>query len=119
MKLITKQLEERFAQIGDQSENVNPIIIAKFFNPVGRQSWYASEYDPETKICFGYVTGMFENEWGYFSIDELESIKLRFGLGIERDILFNEMRFDDLMKQLCREMFPKKNESKKDQDLEL
>lgn len=119
MKLINKQLEERFAQIGDQSEISNPTIVAKFFNAGGSQTWYASEYDPKTRICYGYVTGMFENEWGYFSIDELESIKLRFGLGIERDIFFKEISFDDLMKQLCREMFPMKKESKKDFDLEL
>jgi hypothetical protein len=116
MKLITNEIQQRFTQIGEQSQSANPIIVAKFFNPVGAQTWYASEYDPETKICFGYVTGMFENEWGYFSIDELESIKLRFGLGIERDVLFKETRFDDLMKKLCREMFPKRKSDEPQQE---
>jgi hypothetical protein len=33
---------------------------------------------------------MFEKEWGYFSLSELESVDLLLGgLGIERDIHFN------------------------------
>ncbi len=80
MNLITKEMLARFQQVGDQSEIENPIFIAKFFNPVGSQTWYASEYDPETKIAFGYVTGMIVDEWGSFSIAELESINLPFNL---------------------------------------
>lgn len=99
MKLITKALEERFEKIGDQSEIQDPIIVAKFFNPAGRQTWYASEYDKENNICFGYVTGFDFDEWGYFSIDELESLKLPFGLKVERDIFFKEIRFTELVKQ--------------------
>ena len=100
MKLITQTLLNRFTNIGDQSEDPNPIVIAKFFDPCGSATWYATEYDPETSICFGYVTGLAYDEWGSFSIDELASIKRPFGLGIERDIHFDEIRFDDLMKKL-------------------
>jgi hypothetical protein len=41
---------------------------------------------------YGYVSihGDFCDEWGYFSLSELESIKCPpFGLGIERDLYFN------------------------------
>lgn len=97
MKLITKQLEKRFSKIGNQSESKDPILIAKFFAPSGSATWYASEYDMETKIAFGYVTGLGHNEWGYFSITELESIKFPpFGLPIERDQWFDEKRFSEL-----------------------
>lgn len=99
MKLITKTLEKRFQEIGDQSEEKNPLVIAKFFNPAGQGTWYATEYDAETDICFGYVTGLWEDEWGYFSIKELQSVGLPFGLRIERDIFFQEIHFDELMKQ--------------------
>lgn len=99
MKLITKTLITRFETIGDQREDPNPIIIAKFFDPCGSATWYATEYDPETNICFGYVTGLAYDEWGSFSIDELASIKRPFGLSIERDIHFTEIRFNDLMKR--------------------
>ena len=99
MKLITKTLEDHFAQVGDQSEISNPLIIAKFFNPCGSQTWYASEYDKERQICFGYVTGMAFDEWGTFSIQELESLKLPFGLKIERDLYFKETRFKELINE--------------------
>jgi hypothetical protein len=35
MKLLTKKLENRFAQVGKQVETEDPIVIAKFFNPTG------------------------------------------------------------------------------------
>ena len=91
MKLITKELINRFNEIGEQSSNENPLIIAKFFNPTGSATWYVTEYYPETNICFGYVTGMTANEWGYFSINELQSVKVRFNLSIEREIYFKEI----------------------------
>lgn len=86
MKLLTKQLEKRFEQIGSQDGmGYDSIVIAKFFDPTGSWTWFATEYEPETRIFYGYVIG-FEQEWGYFSLDELESIKCRLGLGIERDL---------------------------------
>lgn len=103
MKLMTKTLEDRFAEIGDQSKSLDPIIVAKFFNPCGSMTWYASEYDKENRICFGYVTGISFPEWGTFSIEELESLKLPFGLGIERDIHFKEIRFNALVKEQQQE----------------
>lgn len=98
MKLITKELEKRFAEIGDQSESSNPLIIAKFFNPCGSQTWYASEIFPNG-TCYGYVTGFDYDEFGYFSIHELESLKLPFGLHVERDRFFKEIRFKELIKE--------------------
>lgn len=88
--LINSDLKKTFAQIGTQAEVADPIIIAKFFNPCGSQTWYAISYDETSNCCFGFVTGMFEDELGYFSIDELESQHLPpFGMRIERDVFFN------------------------------
>jgi hypothetical protein len=104
MKLITKALEERFEKIGDQSQSIDPIFIAKFFNPAGRQTWYATEYDKENNICFGYVTGFDFIEWGYFSIDELETLKLPYGLKIERDLFFQETRSNKFIQDKEQEL---------------
>ena len=92
MKLLTKQLEKRFAQVGRQEGKEDPIVIAKFFNPAGAGTWYATEYDPEEKLFFGYVSifGDWNDEWGSFSLVELESYSGPFGLGIERDLYFDE-----------------------------
>ncbi len=92
MKLITKEIEKRFREVGTQ-DIPNPLIIAKFFNPSGAGTWYATEYDPQDKICFGYVTDLGFDELGSFSITELESIKCPpFNLPIERDLHCGEKR---------------------------
>jgi Protein of unknown function (DUF2958) len=95
MRLMTEALEKRFAEIGSQESVKDPIVVAKFFNPVGAGTWYATEYDPTTKTFFGYVSifGDWNDEWGYFSLDELESFQGSFDIGLERDLFWDEMRF--------------------------
>ena len=39
MKLMTKTLEKRFAQVGSQENVKDPLVIAKFFNPAGEGTW--------------------------------------------------------------------------------
>jgi hypothetical protein len=92
MKLLTQALEKRFVQVGSQAESRDPLIIAKFFNPTGAGTWYATEYDHKTRTFFGYVSifGDWNDEWGSFSLDELQSYEGKFGLGIERDLYFQE-----------------------------
>lgn len=96
MKLMTKELERRFAQVGrdDETPIEDKVIIAKFFNPTGGQTWFATEYDPETRLFFGFVSlfGDHNDEWGSFSLDELQEIKGMFGLGIERDLHYQERK---------------------------
>ena len=87
MKLLTKEIEERFKKIGSQENIKDPQIVVKFFDPTGSWTWYATEYDQDTKTFFGLVDG-YEKELGYFSLEELESVKGAFGLGIERDRYF-------------------------------
>jgi len=102
MKLLTNELLKRFEEVGSQEEvdTGDKIIIAKYFNPTGAGTWYATEYDPENKEFFGFVTmGMIDDqdaEWGYFSLAELEGYVGAFGLGIERDLHFGEKKFSEV-----------------------
>ena len=99
MKLLTKKLLARFAKIGRQEDSTDPIVVAKFFNPAGAGTWYATGYDPETKEFFGFVSifGDYNDEWGPFSLTELESYRGKFGLGIERDLYFDEKRISKVV----------------------
>ena len=99
MKLLTKALEKRFAQVGRQAGS-NPLVIARFFNPTGAGTWFATEYDPKERIFFGYVSifGDWNDEWGYFSLDQLTNFQGKFGLGIERDRYFDEKPFSQIKK---------------------
>ena len=101
MKLLTKGLLAIFAKLGRQENSADPIVVAKFFNPTGAGTWYATEYDPETKEFFGYVSifGDDCDEWGSFSLTELESYSGKFGLGIERDLYFSEKRISEVVPQ--------------------
>jgi len=97
MNLMTKGLEERFKKIGSQAEEKDPIVVVKFFNPTGTGTWYATEYDPENKIFFGYVSihGDYCDEWGSFGLKELQSFRGVAGLGIERDLHCGEKRISE------------------------
>lgn len=102
MKLMTKELEKRFAKVGRQEDVAfeDKVIIAKYFNPSGAGTWYATEYEPEDRMFFGYVSifGDHNDEWGSFSLAELESLKTPpFGLGIERDLHFGEQIFGEVI----------------------
>ena len=92
MQLLTPKLIERFKEVGSQENNKDPLFLAKFFNPTGIGNWFPTEYDPTTEIFFGYVSlfGDYNDEWGSFSLEELELYKGQLGLGIKRDIHFQE-----------------------------
>jgi hypothetical protein len=72
-------------------------VPVKFFNPVGAGTWYATEFSPEDRLFFGYCH-ITDGELGYFSLDELESIRLPFGLRVERDVHWDgETTLKDVM----------------------
>jgi len=97
MKLLTKEILNRLPPLYSQENNPDPIVHVKFFDPTGSWTWYVIEGSPEGNtegspdewnfIFFGLVRG-FEDELGYFSLNELKSIKGKLGLGIERDMHF-------------------------------
>lgn len=99
MQLLNEELMNEFKRIGSQEEIKDPIVVTKFFNPTGIGTWYATEYNQEEKRFFGFVSlfGDHNDEWGYFSLDELESFEdSRYGLGIERDIFFTPTRASEI-----------------------
>lgn len=98
MKLLTKEILAKLPKFYE-TENVDlldKVAVVKYFNPCGSQTWYGIEYSPEENSFFGYVTGMQEDELGYFSLDELASVKLPFGLSIERDLHWSPKKLRDI-----------------------
>ena len=68
----------------------------KIFDPCGSWTWYVIEYDPIQKLAFGLVDG-FEKELGYFSLEELEKTRTRFGLPLERDLHWDPVPVSSLL----------------------
>lgn len=83
MKLLTKELAKRIPALYTQKRAKDPIVYVKFFTPWSNWTWYVTEFDGED-VFFGLVI-WFEKEWGYFSLTELESVRGKFGMSIERD----------------------------------
>ena len=94
MKLLTEQIKSKLPALGE-TENIScddKEFVVKFFNPMGDWEWLVAEGEEQEDgdwMFFGLVSG-FETEWGYFSLRELESVDVGFGLGIERDICFGD-----------------------------
>lgn len=103
MDLMTKALEAEFKKIGCQENVKDPLVVAHFFNPCGAGDWWATEYDPETREFFGYVSIFRDHndEWGPFSLDELESVKGPLGIGIERDLHFEPTPISKVCPKAC------------------
>jgi len=98
MKLLTKAIEKALPPLYSQDDKGDDAVAyAKFFHPASSWTWYATEYDPESRVFFGLVIG-FETELGYFSLDELESVRVR-GLGIERDLYFKPTTLGEIRRK--------------------
>lgn len=62
--------------------------MVKFFNPVGIGTWLATELDADGDIMFGLAQLNDAPELGSFSLEELATLELPFGMNIERDVFF-------------------------------
>ena len=87
MKLINQELAKQIPALYSQEENKDPKVYLKFFTPWSNWTWYVTEFDG-TDTFFGLVKGL-EQEWGYFSLSELENVCGPYGLRIERDLYFS------------------------------
>jgi hypothetical protein len=106
MKLMTKELERRFAQIGSQEDKGDDaIVVCKFFTPDSGWTWWATEYSNETREFFGLVQG-FEVEFGYFALEELETATGPLGLRIERDLHWKERTIGEIRASLASVVRP-------------
>lgn len=68
----------------------DPVPVVKFFNPCGAATWLATELDADGDTLFGLADlGFGCPELGSFSLAEIASVRLPFGLRIERDLFFS------------------------------
>lgn len=87
MKLLTKEILKKLPAIGTTEKQADPLAQVKFFNPMGAGTWYATEFDGKD-LFFGKAI-IHESELGYFSLSELQTLRLPLGMKIERDLYFD------------------------------
>ena len=86
MILLTDELREQLFANGRQRD-ADHVPVVKFFNPLGEGVWLATELDDDGDILFG-LADLGYPELGSWSLSEMQSVRLPFGMGIERDLLF-------------------------------
>ena len=89
--LMTKALEKKFEGYplySQEGKLEDSEVVVKYFNPCGAGTWLITEGEKQENgdwLLYGYCH-LFEWEWGYVMLSELESIQLPFGLKIEREL---------------------------------
>lgn len=97
MKLLTQSIREQLLRNGrlqdqyagtDSEPDFLPVV--KLFTPDANCTWLLTELDPaDPDIAFGLCDlGMGFPEIGSVSISELESVRGKLGLPVERDLHF-------------------------------
>lgn len=95
MKLLTQEIRKRIPELYATEDTPigEKVIHAKFFHPFSNMTWYACEFDGTDRF-FGYVENGQGSEWGYFSLSEMQEIKV-MGCGMERDMYFDPIKVKD------------------------
>ena len=94
MKLITEELRKALPSLYSQENEKDPMVVCKFFLPMTKWTWYATEFDQKDTF-FGFVSGEYP-ELGYFSLSELENLEGLYGIGVERDRYFEPVRLSTI-----------------------
>lgn len=88
-KLMTRELGDTIPALyaNENAEHYDAVVApAKLFTPFSNWTWYITEWDRETGLCFGLVQG-FEVEVGYFDLTELSEVTVFGGVpAVERDL---------------------------------
>lgn len=98
MKLITKKIENQLAKYplySQDNKGENAVAICKFF--LQGYTWYVLEAQKNGNDYefFGIVDGQYK-EYGYFTLSQLQSLRGRWGLGVERDMYFEPTEVKNL-----------------------
>ena len=98
MKLITKQIENQLAKYpiySQDNKSGEAVAVCKFF--LQGYTWYVLEANKNGNDYefFGIVDGEYK-EYGYFTLSELQSLRGRWGLTVERDMYFKPTQVKDI-----------------------
>ena len=95
-KLLSHEQLQSIPELYASTILKDPICRFKIFLPNSSWTWYIIEIDKEdNNTCFGFVDGV-EQELGYFTLSELESVKGLFGLKVELDRNFKPTKLSKI-----------------------
>ena len=93
MRILTNELARKLAKhpFGSNDNGMDSEVIVKIFDPYGDSTWLITEAEKQEDgdwLLYGYCY-MFEWEWGYVSLRELEGVRVGYGgydTRLERDL---------------------------------
>ena len=96
MSLIPQDIFNKIPNLYETENQEEKICYVKLFLPNSNWTWYIIEIDKsDYNTCYGLVDG-FEQELGYFSLSELETISDSFGLKVELDRNFKPTKLSKI-----------------------
>ena len=101
MELLSQELKKVLPPLYSQESSSAPIVYGKLFTPDGGWTWFITEGSEEEDgdwLLFGYVIGL-EEEWGYFLLSEIASVRGALGLAVERDLWFQQGPIDEVLRR--------------------
>ena len=101
-KLMTKELGETIPALyaNDGADDPDAVVArVKLFSPYANWTWYITEWQAETGLCFGLVEG-FETELGYFDLSEMAEATVFGGVpAVERDLYWEPQTLGEIRRQ--------------------
>ncbi len=95
-KLLSHEQLQLIPNLYETENQEEKICYVKLFLPNSNWTWYIIEINKQdNNTCFGFVDGL-EQELGYFSLSELESISDSYGLKAELDSSFKATKLSKI-----------------------
>ena len=98
MKMVTKEIEKLFDKYplySQDGKGDDAVVICKFFNPVGDQSWYvleaSEEVDGDRELFVMFTATGRYYEYGYHMLSEFLKCEVTYyswQMKLERDLYF-------------------------------
>lgn len=103
MKLLTEEIRATLPDLYTQEYATDPVVHVKFFTPDAGATWFIIEFDGEdTFYAFCYLGPHMADcaELGYVTLSELESLRGKLGLPVERDLYFKPKPLSEVKREL-------------------
>ena len=103
--LMTRELGETVPALyaNENFADYDSVVAhAKLFSPYSNWTWYITEWQAGTGLCFGLVEG-FDTELGYFDLTELAEVTVFGGVpAVERDLYWKPTTLGEIRRQSSR-----------------
>jgi hypothetical protein len=97
-ELIPQEIRKQIPKLYETEDQKDPVAYVKLF--LDSWTWYITELSIiDGDIAFGYVVSPYcSGELGYFSLNEIQSIKGSLGISVERDLSFKPTKLSQIKK---------------------